>query len=121
MNEYESWEVFNALVANLMQQQALFIGSLTAYVIAAHWVGKTLTTFQVLFISGVFVMLSILGVRSQLWFMENIENVGRGIESLILTDQSGGKFISVGFVGVRLVLILGALVYMWQVRHPKNE
>jgi len=121
MTEYESWEVVNGLVANLMQQEALFIGSLTAYVVAAHWVGKTLTTFQILFISIVFVMLSLLGIQSQLWFIGNIEEVARGIAGMATSQETSDVNFSIGFVVERVVLMLGALFYMWQVRHPKTE
>ena len=41
MTEYESWEVLNGLVANLMQQQTLFVDAFTAYVVAAHLVGTS--------------------------------------------------------------------------------
>lgn len=121
MSEYESWEVLNGLVSNLMQQEALFIGSFTAFVIAAHWVGRTLTTFQVTFICAVFILLSALGVRSQLWLMSNIADISKGVESISRVENSDGLLISGGFVLVRLFLILGALFYMWQIRHPKTE
>ena len=121
MTEYESWEVLNGLVANLMQQQALFVGSFTAYVVAAHWIGRTLTTFQVNFISAVFIVLSVLGVRSQLWFMSNIDLISKGLDGIGRTSEGGGWYIAWGFVMVRFFLILGALFYMWQIRHPKHE
>ena len=121
MSEYESWEVLNGLIANLMQQQTLFIGSFTAYVVAAHWVGRTLTTFQVSFISTVFILLSVLGVRSQLWLMSNIDDVSKAVEGINRVESGDGWIISGGFVIVRVFLILGALFYMWQVRHPKLE
>ena len=121
MSEYESWEVLNGLIANLMQQQTLFIGSFTAYVIAANWVGRTLTTFQVSFISTVFILLSVLGVRSQLWLMSNIDDVSKAVEGINRVESGDGWIISGGFVIVRVFLILGALFYMWQVRHPKPE
>ena len=104
-----------------MQQEALFVGSFTAYVVAAHWVGKTLTTFQVSFISAVFMLLSILGVRSQLWFMQNIDEVSQGVRSLIRSDEAGSWIVPGGFIIVRIFLIVGAFFYMWQVRHPKTE
>lgn len=119
MTEYESWEVLNGLAANLLQQQALFIGSLTAYVVAAHWVGRTLTTFQILFISTVFVILSVLGVQAQLWFMGTMEEIARGIEGLASSQEASDFNYWIGFVALRVALISGALFYMWQVRHPK--
>lgn len=121
MTEYEAWEVLNGLVANLMQQQALFVGAFTAYVVAAHLVGRTLTTFQVSFISTVFILLSVLGVRSQLWFMSNIDFISNELSGIARTSGEGGWFIAWGFVLVRFFLILGALFYMWQIRHPKNK
>ena len=121
MTEYESWEVLNGIVANLMQQQALFVGAFTAYVVAAHLVGRTLNTFQVSFISAVFILLSVIGIRSQLWFMSNIDLISRGLDEIERTDDMGGWYIAWGFVLVRCFLILGALFYMWQIRHPKTE
>ena len=121
MTEFESWEVLNALTSNLMQQQALFIGAFTAYVVAAHWVGRTLTTFQVFFISAVFTVLTLLGIRAQLWFMANINEVAQGMETLIGGGGEGSQWLPTGFVILRFILVLGALFYMWQVRHPKTE
>ena len=121
MTEYESWEILNGLTANLMQQQALFIGAFTAYVVAAHWVGRTLTAFQVSFITVVFVLLSALGIRSQLWFMSNIVEVSKGIDNLISDGDEGAWTIPAGFVAVRGILVVGAIFYMWQLRHPKTE
>jgi hypothetical protein len=121
MTEYESWEVLNGLVANLMQQQALFVGAFTAYVIAAHLVGRTLTTFQVSFVSAVFILLAVLGIQSQLWFISNIDEISKGVGGIVRTDDSGGWLISGGFILVRVILIVGALFYMWQMRHPKEE
>ncbi len=121
MTEFEAWEVLNALTANLMQQQTLFIGAFTAYVVAAHWVGRTLTAFQVTFISLVFVMLSLLGIRAQLWFIANINEISLGIEGLVRDVDGRSQWVPMGFVVVRIILVVGALFYMWQIRHPKAE
>ena len=50
-----------------------------------------------------------------------LDDISKEVEGINRVESGDGWLISGGFVLVRVFLILGALFYMWQVRHPKTE
>jgi hypothetical protein len=124
MTEYEAADLMATYSSNLVQSQAVFITIFSAYMIVAYIAGTDLSRFQVSLITAAFVMLAILGYQGAVHTLGEIfiyaEKVqlmrGEGYNSTM------GKTMGLGvFVGVRIVMDLGALVFMWQVRHSKTE
>jgi hypothetical protein len=92
--------------------------------VIAYTVGKHLTTFQVSLITVAFVMLATLGYQGAVHTLGEIFIYAEKLQLMRGENYSYNKVQSMGrvvFVGVRIVLDLGALVFMWQVRHSKTE
>jgi nitric oxide reductase large subunit len=93
--------------------------------VVAYSVGKNLTRYQVTFISIIFILLTLLGTSGQL---RNLSVLTEWAEQAVAL-KSGEAAVSSAqvaismwlFMGARVALILGALVFMWQARHPKSE
>ncbi len=125
MDIYQISDLMNGMSSNLTQQNAVFITVLTAYLVVVYSVGKNLTRYQVTFISTTFSLLTLLGTSGQL---RNLEVITEWAEQAVAlkSDEAAVSDVQVAismwlFMGTRVALILGALVFMWQVRHPKTE
>jgi hypothetical protein len=114
----------NGMTSNIAAAQAIFLSVLFAYLIVAYTTGKSLTRYQVAFINFVFILMASLGTFSQ---MNNLVVIGEwGVELTRLRGVEGMReemtFVAKSvFILIRVFLVLGALVFMWQVRHPKTE
>lgn len=124
MTEYELWDLMATYSSNLIQGQALFITIFTAYVVVAYAAGKQLTRFQAAFATISFVLFAVLATQGSGYTLELTFSAADKLSVLSdneeLRDQSArvmGKFL---FYGVRILLLTGALFFMWQVRHPKT-
>jgi hypothetical protein len=125
VNEYEIIDAMASFQSNLIQGQALTISMLTAYMIVAYTVGTKLTTFQCVFASGLFLLFGLLGISGQLYNLSEMYHYGNQLgiirgESYEFNDgfTETTRWI---FIVVRLTIFLGALYFMWSVRHPKTE
>lgn len=125
MTEFELVELINMTTSNVIANQALFVSILSAYLVVAYSVGHRLTVYQVAFINIIFIVFSLIGiqaVRGLLDFLVAYSN--QLIELRGFTESQGllqRNFVSWGMLIVRYVMCIGALIFMWQVRHPKIE
>ena len=125
MTEFEVVEIINGVTSNILANQALFITILSAYLVVAYSVGQKLTSYQVAFINGTFIIFSLLGIQAvagQLGFI--ITYSAQLLELRGVADSVGSIQVETarwGVISVRFLLSLGALVFMWQVRHAKTE
>ena len=101
------------------------LSTLTGYLLIAYFIGSKLTLFQVTFVNVVFLLtrgvnfLSLQGMieRNQHW-NSKIRDLDPSIPFGILADTNRGTLSSwVIFIAITG----GALLFMWQVRHPKTE
>ena len=125
MTEFELVELINLTTSNVIANQALFISILSAYLVVAYSVGRRLTVYQVVFINIIFLVFALIGIQAVgglldfLFIYSNqLMEVRGGLES---RDVLQRDFVSWGMLIVRYVMCLGALVFMWQVRHAKTE
>jgi len=126
VNEYEIVDAMASFQSNLIQGQALTISMLTAYMVVAYTVGAKLTTFQCVFASTLFLLFGILGVMGQLYNLNEMFHYGAQLaEARGDTYSFRGDGLTEGsrwmFVAVRLSIFVGALYFMWRVRHPKTD
>jgi len=122
---YQLNDVMNGMSSNIVQAQALFISVLSAYLVVAYTAGASLTRYQVTFISILFLLITSLGAFGQLrnvqvmteWgYQAATLNGGEAVVSKVQAETA--KWL---FIAIRVALTIGALVFMWQVRHPKAE
>ena len=122
MTAYELADILNGIQSNIWAAQAIMLSVLSAYLAVAYTVGKNLTTYQVLFINSVFILMSALGATGQMNSIEAATMYGRELSPLrgeIVTDEVRAG-ATIGFYTLRALLLFGALAFMWQVRHPKS-
>ncbi len=113
-------ETQNALVMNEYN-----LAALTGYLLIAYFIGANLTLFQVTFVNVVFVLqraasyLSLQGIlRRTSYFQERVSAIDSDIPmGQLALGGSGGTIQTILFIAITV----GALVFMWQVRHPKSE
>jgi hypothetical protein len=124
MDLYQLSDLMNGMNSNIAEGQAIFLTVLSAYLVVAYTVGARLTRYQVTFVSILFLIMALLGVFSQL---RNIQMMSEwGAQVVVLSGKEAvpaaqGEVAKWLFIGMRISLTMGALVFMWQVRHPKAE
>jgi hypothetical protein len=101
---------------------------LTGYLLIAYVMGRNLSLFQVTFVNAVFIALVLTVIDSSLSSQRVVANLME-----ILHQQNPELAVQVGYERsespavvwlrpiVPVVILLGALAFMWSVRHPKTE
>lgn len=125
MTEYELSDLMATYSSNLIQGQALFITIFSAYVVVAYAVGKQLTRFQAAFTTISFLLFMALATQGSSHTLDLIFSSADKL-GVITGDEKMRDEVSRGsgkllFYGVRLLLVTGALVFMWQVRASKKD
>ena len=123
MTVYEISDLMNGVNSNIIAGQAVFLTMVSAYLLVAYSAGKELTFYQVAYINTIFVLMMFVGYFAQLSQMELV--YGYNLEKLALLDQDNprqdiNEVVKLVFISIRVVIALGAIVFMWRVRHPKN-
>jgi hypothetical protein len=122
MTEYELVDVLNSASSNMIAAQALFMTGLSAYLVVAFAAGKSLTTYQVCFVNFVFILFVLIGLRSVLGLTEMVFTHYEMLISVRGKEGSSTLTLSqISVLGMRVVLLIGALIFMWQVRHTQTE
>lgn len=124
MDIYQLSDLMNGMSSNIVQAQALFISVLSAYLVVAYTAGASLTRYQVSFISLIFLLITSLGAFGQLRNVEVMTEWGYQAAALgggeVLVSEVQAETTKWLFIAIRVALTIGALVFMWQVRHPKT-
>ncbi len=124
MTAYEASDLLNGAISNQLGNQASFMTIVSAYLVVAYTVGMQLTKYQVWFISFtfcLFVLMDLVGAASLISWIDQYNFIRAelipGAESKV--HSANGVFLITA--GVRLILVTGSLIFMWQVRHAKTE
>lgn len=124
MNEYQTGDLLYNVVSNIIADQTVYITMLSAYLVVAYTVGSKLTRYQVAFINFVFIVYTFIGILAQMAMLHTAIHYGddmaefRG-ESRIFSTT--GEVARWAMIVIRLAMSVGALVFMWQVRHTKAD
>jgi hypothetical protein len=125
MSEYELVDLMRSGVANMFTGQGIYFTQLASYLLVAYLVGDKLTTFQVTFLNFAFVLFTLTGMSGFLALMfSNLELRNRLSEmgsSMIVMDASLSSGAVYSFIYFRCLILIGALILIWQVRHPKTQ
>ena len=120
MSEYELTDLAAAAMANFLATFTIFMSIVTAYAITAFVAGTRLTRIQLFVINACFLLsASTMGFLSYLIF-------GTFVRRAQTADSLGG--IDIGTVVdfswyvafIYILLTLGCLLFMWNVRHPSK-
>ena len=125
MTEYELVDLLRSGVANMLAGQAIYFTQLGSYLLVAYLVGSKLTKFQVSFLNFLLIVMGVTGMSGFLATLRsNFDARDRLIEmgsSQVTMSTEISSAASFTFVAFRVVVLIGCLVFMWQVRHPKTE
>ena len=119
MTESDMIEAIIGLNDIAMSSLMFYLSIVSGYLIAAYAIGKSLTTRQVVYISSLFVVFAIFAIWA---------TVGHMAQSRGLQFQAESIEPYVGWVDpqdialpMQILGVLGALKFMWDIRHPKTE
>jgi hypothetical protein len=125
MTEYEILDVLATVNGNAVTATGVYFSVLTAYCLVAYVVGAKLTRYQVTFINVVFLVYNLIAalnvasmVNRQLLMSNRLAEISAATR---LIGEEGSALIIAIFVMLRVLLVVGALGFMWQVRHAKTE
>ena len=113
----------DATLAMMQSENALAV--LTGYLLIAYFIGAKLTVFQVTFVNSVFLLsrfatfLALQGtVQRNAHWNKRIQEIDASIPFGVLSDTGRGSLTAWALF---CAITFGALLFMWQVRHPKTE
>lgn len=119
MTEYEISDLLLTNISIMYMDGAAFMTLLSAYIVVVHLVGRTLTRFQITFINFTFIGLAISSVMGSLTLMNQTFDLRDELAELnsnsALMADVGSEAAVVNFT-FRTLVVLGAVIYMWQIR-----
>jgi len=130
MREYELSDLLLSNHSLMYMDGAAFMTLLSAYIVIVHLVGRALTKFQLAFVNFTFIGLALSSVFGWLVLsnradaiLVQLAKIDSASPFLVHGEEmaSAGMFVYFAF---RSLVIIGALIYMWQVRRsgvPKND
>jgi hypothetical protein len=124
MTEYELNDAIQAVSSNLIASEALFLTVLSVYGVIAFSAGTRLNTYQVTFVNFVFIGFVFTNLSALHAMTVNVYHYGDQLIRMrgeIEVQQTVGVASRWTMFAVRLLITLGALAFMWQIRHTKTE
>lgn len=122
MTEAELIGAASDLAAGVQESVSLYLTVVSAYLIVAYVAGKDLSLFQVMIINVLFVVFGISfvfaiqeGLANHYLFASEIAEI-RPDYKVVFTPSIIRILFAIDTGGV-----LAALLFMWNVRHPKIE
>ena len=124
MTEYEISDLLLTNTSIMYMDGAAFMTFLSAYIIVVHLVGRTLTRFQITFINFTFIGLAISSVLGWLSLMNRTSGLLKDLAELNSNSEfmvDAGAEATVIYFTFRTLVILGAMIYMWQIRRSDES
>ena len=122
MTEYELVDVLISYNTAAMSALALYLTTVSGYLIVAYLAGKNLTASQTVIVSVLFIVFALFFGYGAVGYLR------RG---LLMADElrtiNPGEFFGVApwlvflAAGLCFAGILASLRFMWDIRHPKTE
>ena len=123
MTEYELNDAIQTLGSNLIASEALFLTFLSGYAAVAFTVGSRLTKYQIVFINFVFIAFMITSLGGLYSMVFQAYEYGDQLIALrgAVVNEDVGEAVKWTMLLTRILMSLGALGFMWQVRYSKAE
>jgi hypothetical protein len=122
MSEYELADSIASMIAVLLTWIGLSFTILTAYLVTAYIVGKSLTRSQVWMINIFFCLYQVVTINgvytSGSRYLEFVQELGAiNPERIYSFNVTGLYFVTALFT----IVIIVALKFMWDVRHSEKQ
>ena len=127
MTEYEIADLINSGVSNMFASQGFFVSIVSAYVVMAYATGRFLTLYQVAFLNFLFLVTSFAGlylfanIATEIQHYNSMLAEARGLYSPLGDNAAIDNTLVYVGIATRVVITLGAIGFMWSVRHAKSE
>jgi hypothetical protein len=118
MSEAESLELIALYTANAITSFSLYISFTFAFLVAAYFVGRDLSRFQAITISGLYFVAAISGSLSLFASVHAWVVIKRSTATVFNTVPIYNE--TLWLVMMPIILVLGILIsiyFMWDVRH----
>jgi hypothetical protein len=123
MNEYELTDAIATYTSLTYMNDAAFIAITSAYVAVAYMVGDKLSRFQVSFITFLFLGLQIPSAVAIGGYLSRILSLIERLDGLdargTITPGDDTVITSI-YLLFRCFAVIGCMIFMWQIRHPKT-
>ena len=122
MTEFEAFEALRIEAALALSVGEQSITLLSGYLLIAFFIGSKLTFFQVSFVNVVFSMMylsSSLAIIQSMPVLNHLaERLNANGSEIPINASTANPAFSITIISL---MYLGALYFMWTVRHPKTE
>jgi hypothetical protein len=119
MSEAELVQHYWSSVENGLSALALYISVFTGYLLMAYLVGSRLTSVQCTIATGAFLVFTGYNIWGNIAFWNSAYVVAKELKDvrpeLLLIDLNPA-YIAAALLSIG---VIGALKFMWDVRHPK--
>ena len=121
MTDVEAWTLLNAFNNSGMNAMALYLTVASGYPIVAYLAEKILTTHEVVLISVMFVIFSLLFTYGGMVFFSRASFFATQINEYTESAFRQRPVLSMVVGTVQFFGVVSCLVFMWQVRHSNTE
>lgn len=127
MTEVEAYAALRSTTDYALTLGEQSIALLTGYLLIAFFIGKRLTFFQVSFVNTVFSLMFFscqislaTNMVTVVHFTQSLEDMGSEIP---IRGVQADNWLATPFfaLAVSIMMLSGALWFMWSIRHPKDE
>ena len=122
MTEFEAFEALKMETAYALSCGEQSITLFSGYLLIAFFIGSKLTFFQVSFVNAVFSMMYLSSSLAIIGAMPVINHLAERLNAtgseIPLSASAANPAFS---ITITSLMYLGALYFMWTVRHPKAE
>jgi hypothetical protein len=123
MTEYELMEHAQLAYGNAIASFSLIFTMLSAYLVVAYFVGKKLTSSQVIIVNLFFTLSVVVTIFGELGFLST--GIKSTLEAIAINSSHAAVPLHpsmplyVAFIDIIITIV--CLKFMWDVRHPKSE
>ena len=121
MTQAEIWEISTNYQSLALTAIALYLTTVSSYLVVVYLVGEKLTRYLALLVSGLFVIFGGLFTYAAIGYLtrslEFITMLGAYTDSAIRMNPMVPAMTAI----LEIIGIFASLFYMWSVRHPKVD
>ena len=120
MSEYELADLAASNIANMYVDVAAFFTLISAYIVMSYLTGDKITRFQAWFINITFMGLATINFLSMVSLLKSQKQLSELLRSANSALDQVSQFSQAtvyAYIAFRLLVVIGCLVFMWQVRH----
>ena len=124
MTELEAYEAL-MLASNQAQSTGeVLLTILTGYLLIAFFIGERLTIFQVCFVNAIFLLTYVSTWQTLIEYLDiasHFREILTSLQSELPVVIEPAYSTSIFNIIMASLMTIGALYFMWTIRHPKSD